>query len=101
MAWFYNLGFRWKTHFTGCTSGHPVGDNCADRSAIDQPPSEDVNRLADEFLPGLNSLLQADRDLYQALVAERSMIFVDTNWTSIRSRQRCMTRTSARHANAL
>ncbi|RJR48266.1 MAG: HAMP domain-containing protein, partial [Desulfobacteraceae bacterium] len=40
-----------------------------------------INRLLDETnrvnLPGLNYLLQADRDLQQLLVAERSLIFCD------------------------
>jgi methyl-accepting chemotaxis protein len=40
--------------------------------------SENINTLADEQLPEVDHLLQADRDLHQALVAERSMIFVDT-----------------------
>jgi methyl-accepting chemotaxis protein len=30
-----------------------------------------------EILPGVNNLLQADRDLYQAMVAERSLMFID------------------------
>lgn len=36
-------------------------------------------KLAKELLPSLNLLLQADRDIYQAQVAERSMIFVTVN----------------------
>lgn len=35
-----------------------------------------VDKIAHEFMPELNYLLQADRDMYQAQVAERSMIFV-------------------------
>jgi methyl-accepting chemotaxis protein len=78
MSWFSDLSFRWKLRLPvallaallltialiGMQQVSRLGDN--------------VNQLADEYLPGLNYLLQADRDLYQALVAERSMIFVDT-----------------------
>ncbi|MCG8315976.1 MAG: methyl-accepting chemotaxis protein [Pseudomonadales bacterium] len=35
-------------------------------------------QIAEEFLPGTNFLIQADRDLFQALVAERSVIFLKT-----------------------
>ncbi|MFW2373753.1 MAG: methyl-accepting chemotaxis protein [Gammaproteobacteria bacterium] len=36
-------------------------------------------QVTKEYLPSINFLLQADRDLYQAMVAERSVIFVDVN----------------------
>ncbi len=35
--------------------------------------------IAAELMPGLSLVLQADRDLYQAQVAERSLIFVDVD----------------------
>ncbi len=35
-----------------------------------------VDKIGHEFMPELNLLLQADRDMYQAQVAERSFIFV-------------------------
>ena len=36
-----------------------------------------ADQIAREYLPSLNYLVQADRDLYQAQVAERSMIFLN------------------------
>lgn len=51
----------------GFTSYKSVGD-------ID----EQVKRISDIRLPALNLLLEIDRDLQQALVAERSMIFANT-----------------------
>lgn len=36
-----------------------------------------ANKLAHEFIPELDLIQQADRDLYQVLVAERSLIFVN------------------------
>lgn len=40
--------------------------------------SDTVNEISHGYLPSVNYVIQADRDLFQALVAERSMIFVDT-----------------------
>lgn len=37
----------------------------------------DVEKLSNSSLPSVDTLLQADKNLYQALAAERSMIFVD------------------------
>jgi methyl-accepting chemotaxis protein len=37
---------------------------------------EAVNDVTKKYLPGVDYLLQADRDLYQALTAERSFIFM-------------------------
>ena len=36
-------------------------------------------KVSHNYLPGTDYLIEADRDLYQALVAERSMMFVDVN----------------------
>ena len=78
MSWFYNLAFRWKLTL-------PIALLAALLLSVALIGMQQVKRLggnvdqlAGEYLPGLNYLLQADRDLYQALVAERSMIFVDT-----------------------
>ena len=37
---------------------------------------ETVNEVTKRYLPGVDYLLQADRDLYQALTAERSFVFM-------------------------
>ena len=39
--------------------------------------NENLDSIVDKELPSIEKLLQADRDLYQLLVAERSMIFSD------------------------
>jgi len=78
MSWFYNLSFRWKLSLPIALLAMlllivtMLGMHLINRL------DEDVGRFADEYLPGLDYLLQADRDLYQALSAERSLIFVDT-----------------------
>ena len=39
--------------------------------------SSDLGELYAHFLPGIVNLIEADRDLHQLLVAERSMVFTD------------------------
>ena len=42
-------------------------------------------RLAHEFLPQINFILQADRDLYQAQIAERSILFLPPGDANLRT----------------
>lgn len=78
MSWFNHLAFRWKLSLpilllaALLLSIALIGTRQVGRLG------SSVNRLTDEYMAGLAFLLQADRDLYQALVAERSMIFVDS-----------------------
>ena len=65
MSWLYNLNFRWKLTLPVALllSIALIGLQQVNRLGAN------VNQLADEYLPGVDFLLQADRDLYQALVA--------------------------------
>ena len=45
---------------------------------VNQTLSTDAQKIADNYLPEINYLLQADRDLYQAQIAERSILFLPT-----------------------
>lgn len=79
MNWFNNLSFRYKLMlplgilaililfmaFTSLVIIRDLGSTTRDVTSND--------------IAALNYLLQADRDLYQAIVAERSMIFVDVD----------------------
>ena len=77
MKWFQNLSFRYKLML-------PLGLaalvfvlfawSTLHRVAL---LGKDVDRLVQVNVPALVDLLEADRDLYQALVAERSMIFIE------------------------
>jgi methyl-accepting chemotaxis protein len=77
MRWFHNLPFRLKLML-------PLGALAAlfvymalDSMYQIRQLGTDTHQLATIDLAAVDNLLQADRDLYQALVAERSMIFVD------------------------
>jgi methyl-accepting chemotaxis protein len=85
MPWFYNLSFRWKLSLPIALLAVLLLGITLIGMSLTNRLDDDVNRFADEYLPGLDYLLQADRDLYQALSAERSFIFVDTNSEDYRS----------------
>lgn len=77
MGWFNNLNFRFKLLL-------PIGllalvlIAIASVSMINfKSVAGSVDEIASEHLPGLNYLLQADRDLHQALVAERTLLSVE------------------------
>ncbi|GAA5216877.1 methyl-accepting chemotaxis protein [Corallincola platygyrae] len=79
MSWIYNLNFRGKQLFlsslfvlvlfvVSVVAYSAISDLVAE--------NEEINK---ETMPRLGLLLQADRDLYQAQVAERSLVFVPPN----------------------
>ncbi len=78
MTWFQNLSFRWKLTIPVSLLALLMLLNAVLVINIIGSLGDSIDKLADEQLPEVDFLLQADRDLQQALVAERSMIFVDT-----------------------
>jgi methyl-accepting chemotaxis protein len=78
MSWFQNLSFRWKLTVPVSILAALMLIIALMVVQIIGGLVQSISSLADEQLPEMDYLLQADRDLYQALVAERSMIFVDT-----------------------
>ena len=77
MQWFNNLAFRNKLFVTTTVQfGILIVVVWLSISAILSLKSE-VDNLSNSSLPSVDNLLQADRNLYKALAAERSMIFVD------------------------
>ena len=77
MNWLNNLSFRLKLTL-------PIGllALLATAVAVDvltevRAFGREIKALVDVHMPAVNNLLQADRDLYQALVAERSIIFMN------------------------
>lgn len=76
MAWFNNLRFRWKLSL-------PIGLLALVLCAVTIVGMQQINALSrvalemgERHIPSLDYLLEADRDLQQALVAERTMIFL-------------------------
>ena len=79
MRWFHNMPFRFKLML-------PLGILVAlfiymamDSMFQIKHLGDKTHELARVDLAAVDNLLEADRDLYQALVAERSMIFVDVD----------------------
>ncbi|MCQ4314331.1 methyl-accepting chemotaxis protein [Pseudomonas stutzeri] len=74
---FTNLGFRWKiTLPVGFLALLLVLMGWSGMRGIDQT-AESSSLLTKRYLPAISLLLNADRDLYQAFVAERSMLDSD------------------------
>ena len=73
----YDLSFRWKLTFPIIAIAVVIlVIAIIGMSSVNQL-SSNLNQITTQHLPGIDLLLQADRDLYQAQVAERSFIFVD------------------------
>ena len=71
---FADLGFRWKMALPILLLATLlVAMGFLGMRGIDQV-ADSSTRLTNRFLPGISLLLNADRDLYQAFVAERSML---------------------------
>ncbi|HUE93862.1 MAG TPA: methyl-accepting chemotaxis protein [Pseudomonas sp.] len=71
---FADLGFRWKMALPILLlAALLVTMGFLGMRGIDQV-ADSSTRLTNRFLPGISLLLNADRDLYQAFVAERSML---------------------------
>ncbi len=77
MSWFNNLTFRYKLMLPLGLLAALILFMAISAMMIIKDLSQTTHNVASNDIAALNYLLQADRDLYQALVAERSMIFVD------------------------
>ena len=74
MAWFYNLSVGGKLLISNMILGVLIVSSALITTLRLNVIDENVKGL-ENALQAVDLLLQADRDLYQALVAERSMIF--------------------------
>ncbi|GAB4349710.1 MAG: methyl-accepting chemotaxis protein [Gammaproteobacteria bacterium] len=77
MNWFHNLSFRYKLMLPLTLLAVLIIVLAVRAMTLVTELGNRGHELAGFDLPAVNYLLQADRDLYQAQVAERSMIFVD------------------------
>ena len=77
MQTIYNLNFRWKLSLPIIAIAIVMLVIAVIGLRSVSQLSSNLKVLADQHMPSINLLLQADRDLYQAQVAERSFIFVD------------------------
>lgn len=77
MSWFNNLSFRFKLILPLVALAVLFLYMALDSMFLIKQLGDKTHELARVDLAAVDNLLQADRDLYQALVAERSMIFVD------------------------
>ena len=76
MSWFNNLRFRYKLLLPIILLALVLVGIAAVSAVNFKSVASSVDEIASEHLPGLNFLLQADRDLHQAQVAERTLLSV-------------------------
>lgn len=76
MNWFHNLSFRLKLMLPLGILAVLIIVLAVEAVVLMADLGKRDSNLAKVYMPAMNYLLQADRDLYQAQVAERSMIFV-------------------------
>ena len=75
---FTDLGFRWKIALPILLlAALLVAMGVLGMRGITQV-ADSSTTLTNRFLPGISLLLNADRDLYQAFIAERSMLDEDS-----------------------
>ncbi|RUO80739.1 methyl-accepting chemotaxis protein [Idiomarina tyrosinivorans] len=83
MNWFNNLNFRYKLLLPIVLLALALIGTAAVSMVNFTRVSSSVDAIVHEHLPGLNYLLQADRDLHQAQVAERTLLSLPSNSSKI------------------
>ncbi len=76
MAWFKNLKFFWKLSIPILLIAFTMTLLSYDSIKLVNVLSAEGKTVTQEYIPSIDFLLQADRDAYQAQVAERSMLFL-------------------------
>lgn len=76
MIWFRNLKFVWKLSIPILLIALTMIMLSYDSIKLVDKLSVEGETITKEYIPSINFLLQADRDAYQAQVAERSMLFL-------------------------
>ena len=79
MSAFRNLSFRFKIGFPIALLALVFLATALFGLSISRQLAHHAIRISHEFMPEINHVLQADRDLYQAQIAERSIIFLPLN----------------------
>lgn len=81
MNWFYNLKFQTKQLLVVCCQLILFSIVILTALSAITDLKYSSEELTNKAIKGLDYLVQADRDLYQALMAERSLIFLDVKST--------------------
>lgn len=79
MQWFNDLGFKAKTTLPLILIGSVFLLSSILGIVKSRQIADDAEILGNVFLRQIDYLLQADRDLYQSLLAEQSLIYIDHN----------------------
>ena len=85
MRWFHNLSFTWKISLPLLLVILIFITSSILGITVSQKIAGDTNKVGNVFLRQIDLLLQTDRDLYQALVAERELVYI--NGSSAKQRE--------------
>ncbi|MBD1389717.1 methyl-accepting chemotaxis protein [Neiella sp. HB171785] len=79
MGWLHNLRFMAKQMLIAAIFGTAIVVLIVVSLSATRQLGNDTSTFSDSFLPRVNFLLQADRDLYQSILAERTLISIDSS----------------------
>lgn len=74
---FHNLSFKWKISLPLLLVAVIFVISSILGIRASSQIANDADKVGNVFLPQIDYLLEADRDLYQSLVAERALVYVD------------------------
>lgn len=78
MNWFHGLTFKWKLAFPLLLVSAIFLLGSTLSILASNQLSNNADKVGNIYFKQLDNLLQADRDLYQALVAERTLVYINT-----------------------
>lgn len=79
MAWFNNLPFAWKLRIPLGLIAFVFVVMTVSTLVLNSNVATLNDRVSERYLPSTEFLLEADRDLYQALLAERTLVLMQDN----------------------
>lgn len=85
MGWLHNFRFMAKQMFIAAIFGLAIIILIVVSLSATKQMGDDTNQVTNSILPRINLLLQADRDLYQSMLAERTLVTVERSHPSYSS----------------
>ncbi|MBW8191751.1 methyl-accepting chemotaxis protein [Neiella marina] len=87
MGWLHNLRFMAKQMFIAAIFGLAIVILIAVTVNATKQMGNDTKEVTNSILPRINLLLQADRDLYQSILAERTLVTISDSDSAYRGLQ--------------
>lgn len=88
MQWFQNLSFKWKISLPLLLVSLISITSSILGISLSRHIASDIDKVGNVFLRQIDLFLQADRDLYQALIAEKELVYVNSSSSDARESYR-------------